>query len=414
MDLSKLFLVIVLTVLLCGFLAGCGKNEKEANANEKSAKAEEQEIVERPPRWGWERGVEVGNAAFSPDGKLLIVASRPGLVHGPRGHFFYQRLIKLWDVESGQELHTFIPDDQPTEVFFFDGGKKILASDEASVTIFDVASRKKEAKYLRGGRPLAMFPDGKKLLVFTEDNRGEALELWDPLTAKVLQRFPGGNNPNKGTIISPDAKWALVPCGSNTQGIFLQLWDLSKGQVKFSFLRKDPFIKPLGFAPDSKSWIGEILEEKTEEEPEPSALYLFEVPSGKKVRVLERSSHQRSIAGFSPDGKQFVAVDPGRFRRLIVETGQILCYPPIYHQSERQVFVLSPDGTRLFMGGGADMSSSFEYLRMEIWDAVRGEKTHQLLVNRNWIYDERYRKTINQEQEKHLRAIRNTGPPFEK
>src|SRR5579864_2291354 len=176
MNRDQFFWGILFSVLFCGVL-GCNTKLEQVKENEQPTKVEKPKLGEKTPRPP-DFSVRVGSAAFSSDGKLLIVAFRRA--GGPGANFFIQRLIKLWDVETGQELHTFIPDDEPVEVFFFDGGKKILASDETSVTIFDVASRKKEAKYLRGGRPLAMFPDGKNLLVFTEDNGG-ALELWDPL-----------------------------------------------------------------------------------------------------------------------------------------------------------------------------------------------------------------------------------------
>src|SRR5216683_3111781 len=79
-------------------------------------------------------------AAFSPDNKLLIVAFGPGRRTPISANLPQQRAMRLWEVETGKLLHTFWLDEPAMDVFFFDGGKKILASDYASVKIFDVAS----------------------------------------------------------------------------------------------------------------------------------------------------------------------------------------------------------------------------------------------------------------------------------
>src|SRR5262249_29332036 len=70
---------------------------------------------------------------------------------GPRAaNLPQQRQLKLWDVETGKKLKTFQLDELASDLFFFDGGKKILADHRyGSFTLWDVASRDRIARYLR-------------------------------------------------------------------------------------------------------------------------------------------------------------------------------------------------------------------------------------------------------------------------
>src|SRR5207253_9341982 len=115
------------------------------------------------------------------------------------------RMMKLWDVESGKEVHTFWLDAPPGPVFFFEGGKKILAVRQ----IWDVARRTYERKFSADGCSLEVFPDGRKFLFL--DRSTETLKIWHAFTAKLLGSFPAAVASGKGTKISPDGNWALIP-----------------------------------------------------------------------------------------------------------------------------------------------------------------------------------------------------------
>jgi hypothetical protein len=64
-------------------------------------------------------------------------------------------------------------------------------------------------------------------------------------------------------------------------------------------------------------------------------------------------------------------------QRLEVKTGEQLWSVPIEAEGVLPVSVLSPDGSRLFLGSG-----STETLRLEIWDAVQGKKLRRLKQER--------------------------------
>jgi WD40 repeat protein len=347
--------------------------------------------------------VIVRTAAFSPDSKLLVVATGPGgkfPENSPQ-----QRAMQLWDVETGKLLHTFWLDKAAIDVFFFDGGKKILTSDYGSITIFDVAKGARDGKYIRGGIPLAIMRDGKKLLVYTDDDGQRAIELWDPFTAKVLQKLPTKSQPNSSpAAVSPDGKWALVACSGQ---IIAQLWDLSRGEVQFSlvglqkgdepiyqlwdhkgkvkktFAEADVLGHPVAFSPDSKTLVAAHINGREEPGREKFSLRLWEIETVKALRTLARFSEGIGLMTFSPDGKELVLFTEKHLRRLQFPDGKQLWSVPL---SLDRISIFSPDATRLFLGGGVTYSSlkgnDVDTLRLEIWDAVHGKKLRNLTRER--------------------------------
>jgi WD40 repeat protein len=352
------------------------------------------------------KSVCVKAADFSPDNKLLIVALGPNGPQVLRGRLPQQRAMQLWDVESGKLLHTFWPDERAHRVFFFDGGKKIFASDYTSVRVFDGATRAMLARYQWDAWPLGMMPDGKQLLAFTKHDMDYSLELREAATGKVIRKFRTNTLPKLEppfVSVSSDGKLALVPCGHGKKGIdedtTLQLWDLSKGEVKIAFDRKRNLIDPLCFSPDEKFALAQWVEEWSPVGKHKFSLVLLETATGKVVRKFESPSNGTQLVAYSQEGKELVILDVflrpvetesatfaqgAQLRRLQIKTGKESWSVLIKTNDETlPVSVFSPDATRLFVGNGTTLSSlkghDVDRLQMEIWDAVKGKKLHTLV-----------------------------------
>jgi len=374
------------------------------------------------------RRVAIRAAAFSPDAKLLAVAFGPEFGEAIR---LAQRTIQLWEVDSGKLLHTFQVDRPAETLFFGQNGKKLLACNTDQVTIFDVASGQRDAQHQLGGFPLAIMPDGKKLLLYShiDNETDKILELWDPFTPKLLKKFSGTTYPRGGAAISPDGKWALVPCtphrinkGTNKGPIdptILQLWDLSKGEVKFSLVgiqkgdatsyeiwdakgklktslrASDVMNQPLAFLPDSKHVIA-THHDREQGGKDKFSLRLWNITDMKPVRTVARFSDGLRLIGFSPDGKELVILDfsfsredakaprfrlvqATQFHRLDIQTRKELWSVTIIPSDEgTPFFVLSSDATRLLMVNGRGARSSINDFTLEIWDAAAGKKLRAL------------------------------------
>jgi WD40 repeat protein len=337
------------------------------------------------------RQIAVRAVAFSPDAKLLAVAIGPPAPIR-KAILPKQRTIQLWEVDSGKLLHTLEVDNPAKALFFGQNGKKLLACHNDQVTIFDVGSGTKDADNQLGGIPLAMLPDGKKLLLYSDSR---ALELWDPFTAKLLKKFSGTSHAGADAAISPDGKWALVPCIPHQakpkpiDPTILQLWELSNGKLISSFGLESKLQRPLAFFPSSKYAVAQRLDEMRPDGNHNYSLVVLKIPSGKVTRSLEGPLRGRQEVAFSANGKEVVVCDepgpkpsfhPPHLRRLEVESGKELWNVELPLSKEGEgvmVCTFSADGSRFFRaraGGGWDISR----LGLEIWDGVAGKKLRDL------------------------------------
>jgi WD40 repeat protein len=337
------------------------------------------------------RQVAVRAAAFSPDAKLLAVAIGPPEPIR-KAILPKQRTIQLWEVDSGKLLHTF--QVHSPALFFGQNGKKLLACHLDKVTIFDVAAGTKGAQNALAGIPVGVMPDGKRILLYSDDAGERELALWDPFSPKLLKKFSGTTYPAPGTAISPDGKWALVPCTPHQvkpraiDPTVLQIWDLSNGKLSCSLERETKLQGPLAFFPSSKYAVAQRLDELRPDGKDHYSLVVLEIPSGKMNRVLEKPSRSRQEVGFSDNGKQLVICDepgpkpsfaPPNLRRLEVESGQELWNVELAIKEEREgvmVSALSSDASKFFRGSGEEFD--INKLRLEIWDAVAGKKLRDL------------------------------------
>jgi WD40 repeat protein len=94
---------------------------------------------------------------------------------------------------------------------------------------------------------LVFLPDGRSLIVGSEDVDGGALRLWDVQTGRLLRTLPGYNDDNVVTMaLSPDGKLLAVASGTlilwNTQ-TWLAERKIKAGYGTFTFL---------AFSPDGK------------------------------------------------------------------------------------------------------------------------------------------------------------------
>src|SRR5262249_20797526 len=113
-------------------------------------------------------------AAFSPDGKLVLVGfinTFPMARRAPSG-----RVIKMWDVKTRKELKTFSGHEGGVSwVSFFPDGRRIISSgDDGYFRIWDVATGEELWKAEGGGSPCALTIDGQQLLSL----RGGLITHW--------------------------------------------------------------------------------------------------------------------------------------------------------------------------------------------------------------------------------------------
>ena len=275
--------------------------------------------------------------SFSPDGRLLAVASGIGLW--------------LYDMDEPESL-TLLP-TEPVNAVSFSSDGTILASGslprslspgfEGKITLWDVASGSRTATFgdSVGAKNVAFSPDGSSLAYI---GSGGQLGLWDVLTGTLIHNFPATRN--LSVAFSPDG----ITLASGAEDETARLWDLRSRSNTVILTGHGGYVESVSFSPDgttlaSGSWDGNIR--------------LWDVASGRISAILEHRGQVKCVS-FSPDG---ATLGSGAWHRTVrlwdTETGRNIATLPRHGGSVRAVS-FSPDGTTF--------ASASEDGTVRLWD----------------------------------------------
>jgi WD40 repeat protein len=236
----------------------------------------------------------VRSVAFSPDGKTCLSGSG-------------DRSLKLWDIQTGACIRTFIGHDH----------------------------------FIRS---IAFSPDGKTCLSGSWDN---TLKLWDTNSGDCILTFTGHQYFVRSVAFSPDGKTCIS--GSWDQSI--KLWDTLSGICIRTFLGHEHFVRCVAFTPDGKTIISSSWD---------NVLKLWDVASSECISTISTNEHSFGSIAVSPDGKTCLCGSEDKtFFLWDIHKG--LCLGSFRgHASSVRSVVFSPDGRRC-LSGSADRT-------LKLWD----------------------------------------------
>jgi WD40 repeat protein len=314
---------------------------------------------------------------FSPDGKKVLTACA-------------DRVVRIWNPETGEKMQEFAGHAARTAVFSKDG-KKVLTHGMDNVRIWDVESGKELHTLAEDENPAsysaAFSPDGKKVATVGSaiiGNGDDFVRIWDAETGKVLHRLERTKFRVWIVSFSPDSKKIITTDEEKT----LRIWNVDTGEKLFDLEKHASWVFAAVFSPDGKK----ILSTSQD-----TTARIWDAETGKELQRLYDHGNGLwycSENSFSPDSKKVVTTnfgeggvrvwDPLREREIQknpghtcriwdVESGKVL-QKLEGHTMAVQHAAFLPDGKKVITRG-ADHT-------VRIWDAESGKELQVVKIDR--------------------------------
>ncbi|MEH2421798.1 MAG: serine/threonine-protein kinase [Nostoc sp.] len=261
---------------------------------------------------------DVNSVAFSPDGKTLASGSD-------------DQTIKLWNLASGQEIHTL---------------------EGHSNWIWTVA----------------FSPDGKTLASGSAD---KTIKLWNLETGKLIRTLQGHSDGVSSVAFSPDGK--TLASGGASKDMKIKLWNLETGKLIRTLEGHTNGVVSVVFSPDRKtlasgSW------DKT--------IKLWNLETGKLIRSLQGNTGPILSVAFAPDGVTFASGSKDKTIKLWnLKTGKLIHTLKGHNDKVNSVaFLRNPTSNGVTLVSGSSDKT------IKLWNPVTGKQIRTLETDSGYIY----------------------------
>jgi WD40 repeat protein/serine/threonine protein kinase len=305
----------------------------------------------------------IRRVAFSPDGKWIATAT---------GH------VTLWDAATGRAITRFPGSTGSAKSLAVspDGQRLAWGNTSGNIYLGNTATGELLRTFRRSYTEilsLAFSPDGQRLASAGADG---VISIWDMRPGQPIRHFRADPSYVYEVQFSPDGRWIASAGGDGTVKLWgaatlgekeVGAWQVWQNEVEGG--KSYTLSNALAFSPDSQrlaaaggSW-------------DRGRVFLWDVPTGREVRVLEGHTLMVNSVTFSPDGKRLAsASNDGTIRLWDVTTSGEETFILRGHHSGVLSLAFSPDGHRLASG-------SIDFT-LRLWDATPLEETAAPLETR--------------------------------
>jgi hypothetical protein len=281
-------------------------------------------LLKELQRFTTEHGGAVQGVAFSPEGRLALLAD--------------EQAVRLLNLETHTETTAFEPRVRPAaSLAFAPTGENYLVN-EGKVVWLCSAGRRKTPQLLADHEEavtcVAFSPNGRFSLSGSDDR---TVLLWDCSTRKQLQRFTGFTDAVSQVAFSADGLRALAAGQDHT----VRSWDVDTGKALPILRAKAPEFATVAFAPDGRSVLSS----------DGAAVRLYEIEPGQQVRRLDGQPGRITSLALAADARRALAgTEAGTVTLWDVESGRELgrCAG---HSSAIVNVAFARDGRRALTGG---------------------------------------------------------------
>jgi RNA polymerase sigma factor (sigma-70 family) len=212
-------------------------------------------------RLAYDKSVWWGNAAFSPDGRLIAGGYR------------------IWDAATGRLITKFATEDDRNWCLpaFSADGRQVITVESSRVSIWDVATGKEVRRAVERipmANNTAISPDGRFVAVGQKrfgtepestaespehlpDRLVDPIRIWEVASGKEVATLYGHTDASIGLAFSPDGRMVASVSGAwqNRKDPGLRVWDVASGRPLRRFKNNPGGGFRVAFLPDGRSII---------------------------------------------------------------------------------------------------------------------------------------------------------------